>query len=248
MLPKEVKPYLEEILRKNRNIKFVVLYGSFALGTQKRWSDVDIGIYFTGKDIPHSSRILDIKGYRLVSFISRNLSKVEVQLQDPYNWIHFVKRIQNSQLIYQKGRSFADFKSFMAERKPEPTDFNRYTEKFLADLLEYLGKTRNASSILKQKNYARTVALSCFWLLTPLNRIMPYDQKSELDFYLQLKNKPKTFNKLFRNIFLERSKDYQSDARQLALATVKHALKLLKNSQEDWVKDAVENNKLYKLL
>src|SRR3989338_1240362 len=115
MLPKEVRPYIEDIIRRNRNIKFVVLYGSFALGTQKRWSDVDIGIYFTGKDIPHSSMILDIEGYRLVSFICRDLSKIKAHLRDPYNWIHFVKRIQNSQLVYQKRSSFEDFKKFITK-------------------------------------------------------------------------------------------------------------------------------------
>ena len=53
MLPKEVTPHIEELKRKHTNIEFIVLYGSYALGQQKRWSDVDIGVKIKGKQIAH---------------------------------------------------------------------------------------------------------------------------------------------------------------------------------------------------
>lgn len=250
MLPKEVILQIEELKIKHTNIQFIVLYGSYAIGHQKRWSDVDIGVYFKGKHAPHFSKIININGHRLVSFICRNLDEVKHQLKDPYNWIFFVKRIYDAKLIYQKDRSFYEFKSFIDKYNPKPKDFPQYTSKFLADVLEYLGKTRNTDEKRLQKKYAITVAISCFWLLTPLNSIAPYDNKNECRFYLQLKRKPKTFDDLLTNILLEKSKNYQQDARKLARDTIQFAQKqgILKKCKVQWVQEITQNNLIYKLL
>jgi len=243
---------IRSLVKKHPHIQFIVLYGSFAIGKQKKWSDVDIGIYYKGKHIPHSSRILNLDRYRLISLICRDADKVAESLTDPYEWIYFAKRIQASKLLYQKGNAFRAFKRTLTKLQPKPVQFHRYTSKFLADILEYLGKTKNATSELSRKHNAKIVAIACFWLLSPINQIKPYDPKKELEFYLQLKNKPKSFNNICKRILLERyGRGFVQDVLKLVILTIKYAEKkrIFENGTgEDWYKVPVRTGKIYELL
>ena len=60
---KTVRNYAEEINKQGVNLRKVILYGSFAKGTQHEWSDIDVALVaddFTGVgilDTPRFSRI-----------------------------------------------------------------------------------------------------------------------------------------------------------------------------------------------
>ena len=247
---KKLEHSIKEFRENHSNIEFIVLYGSFATGKQKKWSDVDIGVYYKGKKIPTISKIIDLDRPRLVSFICRKITDLEKSLKDPYNWIQFAKRIEHVKLLYQKGKAFKKFVELVKKIRPEPVDFHQYTGKFLADVLDYLGKMRNTKEKIYKSKYSKVVAISCFWMLSSINKLTPFNNENELRFYLQLKRKPKKFNRLFKKIFREEGTAIVKNTVEIAQETIRYAEKagIFKSNHASWYFPLFESKKVYDFL
>jgi len=92
---KTVRNYAKEINKQGVNLRKVILYGSFAKGTQHEWSDIDVALVaddFTGVgilDTPRFSRINLQTPY--IRIEPRTYSTDYFQESDP-----FIEEIKNT--------------------------------------------------------------------------------------------------------------------------------------------------------
>jgi len=92
---KTVRNYAKEINKQGINLRKVILYGSFAKGTQHEWSDIDVALVaddFTGVgilDTPRFSRINLQTPYMRIE--PRTYSTDYFQESDP-----FIEEIKNT--------------------------------------------------------------------------------------------------------------------------------------------------------
>lgn len=146
-------------------------------------------------------------------------------------------------MLYDKNKNLKKIKNQIRKHKVKPNDFLRYVPKNSMELLEYIGKLKNAYLKKDELNIfyaARVIAEKCYRLLRPFNPVWKFtSEKETYPTFLQLKKKPKHYAQDFRVCYgltmKKRNKDqiYKS-ALRLASETVEF---LKENNIEKKIKD-----------
>ena len=240
-----LKPIKNEILRTTRDVELIFVFGSYALGTMHKHSDIDVRVLTKSKPRrKHSFSFIDYRGEKiLLTLHFGTFSQVKGYFKDPKSWIWEYESVKQAKVLYDKNHNMEKLQAEVDKHKISPKDFLQFVPTEASGLLEYVGKLRHAYSERDELNIlyaARTIAEICYNILRPFNAVWKYKSESEtFPSLIKLENKPKHYARDFKicyGLALEKRTNQMifNSAMRLARETTSF---LRKNLDETTIKD-----------
>jgi predicted nucleotidyltransferase len=197
-MEKTLEDIKNEILKTTSDIELILVYGSYAFGKMHKYSDIDIAA-FTRKTPARKSifRFADHEKARaLLTIHFKQFSKALGDFKKPEEWI-WDAAYKYAKVLFDRNHNMDKLKAELDKHKVTSEDFFQYIPREASEVLEYVGKLKNAyrqKDALNVLYAARTIAEICYNILRPFNPVWLYTSESEIyPTFLSLKNKPKHY-------------------------------------------------------
>jgi predicted nucleotidyltransferase len=141
----------------------VLVHGSYARGTQSRFSDVDLRVITAGPPRVRDRVYLEEHGPRLVHFSigSRSLAELVALADDPRKWLYVSPQYLDARLLWEEPGTLERLRGEVEARAPGRLPFVDGLPLALETLLEYATKVRSAhlaGDYVRAAWFARRVA------------------------------------------------------------------------------------------
>ncbi len=169
-----VSPLLPDLQQLEPNARAVLLFGSYAHGTQGPFSDLDLCIVTAEPPaVADRLRLLPLRDSLLpVSVHARCLADIAAEAADPDAWPEVRDIYAPALLLSGPDAVLAEIRACIDERRPDADALWRTAQHDILSLLEALGKAKNAAARLEAAALLAAtarVAVCAARLLRPLN-------------------------------------------------------------------------------
>ena len=136
-IPEEQKQKLTEIGKKF-DLKLILLYGSYAKGTQTELSDLDIAV-LREKPLDFNTHV---ELYGEFSSIFGDIERdLDVQILDRKDPLFLYQVAKNSQLLYGSTLDYNEFRAYAFRAYHDSRDLRRLQDRLMMRYQEHLNKT-----------------------------------------------------------------------------------------------------------
>jgi len=193
-----------EILKTTRDVELIFVFGSYALGTMHKYSDIDVRVLTKTKPTRnHAFGFADYQGRKiLLTLHFCTFSQVNSNFKDPKSWIWEYESIKHAKVLFDRNHNMKKLQKELDKREFSSVDFLQFVPTEASALLEYVGKMKHAYLVRDELNLlyaARTIAEICYNTLRPFNAIWKYQSESETyPSFIRLENKPKHYVEDFK--------------------------------------------------
>ena len=196
----------KKVLENTENVELILVYGSYAFGEMKKFSDIDMLVVTKRKKRKTKFSFVKHEGRNILLTIDfQKFSEILKKLKDAENWVWSYKAYTNAWVLYDKNKNIEKLKKALEENIVTSDLFLKKVPKKASFLPEYVGKLKNAYLSKDELNViyaARCIAEICADIIRPFNPVWRYKSESETySSYLELENKPKHYVDDFKTCY-----------------------------------------------
>lgn len=194
----------KEILGQIEDVELIFVYGSYALGSMQRYSDIDLMVLTRTK--PKKERIfrfVEHEGRKVLLTIHfQRFSHALEEVKKPDKWIWVYMSYVHAKVLFDGNQNMEKIKGELEKHKVSSKDFFKFVPEEASYLLEYVGKLKNAYLERDELNIffaARMIAEICYNILRPFNPVWKYTSERETyASFIKLENKPRHYVEDFK--------------------------------------------------